>query len=273
MSITATRQSELVTRGDASALAKRLAIPAVLAGIAGGLVMIVVMILVMGTSGMGYASPLNLGMASFVVTIAPPLAMLPMLMPAMGINLPPQMMGQLAPALISGHVPAPMMDKVGPMLTSMHVPAAKVHMISQMMSGHASNATVAKMMGQLPPQVRHKVMAAMPVSTSHVAVGSILHFSFAVFLGIAFFALITSAAWKMPVFRSPMALMGVGMIGGVVVYAINRWVLLPTVNPMMSLVPQIAFFITHLLFGLIVGTMLAMQLRRESVSALLPSVA
>jgi len=253
-------------------LARRLALPAIGAGLLGGLFMIVVMILVMGTSGMGYASPLNLGTASFVYTVTPPLAMFPTLMAMMGIALPAPVMGQLSTAIHSGHIPAAMVQKLGPMLVSMHVPAAKVQMIGQLMTGHATNATVANLMHQLPPSARNAVMAAMPVSAGHVATGSILHFAFAAFLGVAFFAIITRAAWFAPALRSPMMLMAAGVIGGAVVYVINRWALLPHANPMMSLVPQIAFFLAHLLFGLIVGTVLAMVLRRDRVRELLPAL-
>ena len=259
------------TGGDAAALGRRLALPAVGAGLLGGLFMIVVMILVMGASGMGYASPLNLGMASFVYTITPPLAMFPTLMTMMGITLPAPVMSQLAGAIHSGHIPAAMVAKLGPMLVSMHVPSAKVQMIGQLMTAHATNATVATLMSQLPPSARNAVMAAMPVSAGHVVVGTILHFAFAIFLGVTFFAIIAAAAWFFPALRSPMALMAAGVIGGAVVYVINRWALLPTVNPMMRLVPQIAFFLAHLLFGLLVGTILAMALRRGPVQDLLPA--
>lgn len=258
-------------RGDAGALVRRLVLPGIGAGLLGGLFMIVVMILVMGTSGMGYATPLNLGMASFVYTVTPPLAMFPMLMTMMGITLPAPVMSQLASAIHSGHIPAAMVSKLGPMLMSMHVPAAKVHMIGLLMTGHATNSTVATLMGQLPPTARNTVMAAMPVSAPHVVVGTVLHFAFAAFLGVAFFAIIAGAAWFLPALRNPMALMAAGVIGGGVVYVINRWALLPATNPMMGLVPQIAFFLAHLLFGLVVGTMLAMTLRRGSLSDLLPS--
>lgn len=259
------------TGGDAAALSRRLALPAIGAGLLGGLFMIVVMILVMGTSGMGYASPLNLGMASLVYTITPPLAMFPTLMAMMGIKLPAPVMSQLSGAIHSGHIPAAMVAKLGPMLVAMHVPVAKVQMIGQLMTGHATNATVATLMNQLPPSARNAVMAAMPVSAGHVVVGTILHFAFAAFLGVAFFAIIAAAAWFFPVLRSPMALMAAGVIGGAVVYVINRWAILPPIDPMMGLVPQIAFFLAHLLFGLVVGTMLAMTFRRDGTGGLLPA--
>jgi hypothetical protein len=55
-------------------MARRLAGLGILAGLLGGLAMIVVMILVMGASGMGYATLLNIGMAAYVFTIPPPLS-------------------------------------------------------------------------------------------------------------------------------------------------------------------------------------------------------
>ena len=70
MSTTGQLHEGPIAGGDAAALGRRLALPAMGVGLVGGLFMIVVMILVMGASGMGYASPLNLGMASFVYTVA-----------------------------------------------------------------------------------------------------------------------------------------------------------------------------------------------------------
>ena len=257
-------------RRDAGTLARRLVLPGIGAGLLGGLLYIVIMILVMGTSGMGYASPLNLGMPAFVFLIAPPLAMFPMLMTMMGITLPASVMSQLAAAIHSGQIPPMMVHKLGPMLMSMHVPAAKVQMIGQLMTGHATNATVATLLTQLPPHARNAVMAAMPVTAGHVVAGVILHFAFSAFMGLVIFAVIAGAAWFLPAFRNPMVIMVAGIIGGAVIYVVNRWALLPPTNPMMALVPQIAFFLVHLLFGLIIGTGLAMVLRRSSVHELLP---
>ena len=65
--------------------------------------------------------------------------------------------------------------------------------------------------------------------------------------------------------RSKMAFMAIGLVGGAVVYVVNRFIFLPPTNPMMGLVPQIAFFVAHLLFGLVVGTVFAMAYDRRSV--------
>jgi hypothetical protein len=87
---TALRSRMAGMTGEGGSMARRLAGAGVLAGLLGGLVMIAVMILVMGAAGMGYATPLNVGIASLVFTIAPPVSMLPTLMPLMGTACPPR---------------------------------------------------------------------------------------------------------------------------------------------------------------------------------------
>ena len=121
--------------------------------------------------------------------------MFPTLITMMGIKLPAPVMAQFAGPIDSGHIPAAMVAKLGPMLASVHVPAAKVQLIGQLMTGHLTNGTVATLLNQLRPSTRNAVTAAMPVNTSHVAVGTILHLAFAVFLVVTFFALIARAAW------------------------------------------------------------------------------
>jgi hypothetical protein len=259
-------------RGDAGVMARRLFGPALLAGLLGGLAMIVVMILVMGAAGMGYATPLNIGMAAFVFTITPPISMLPNLMGLMGIHLPPAAAGPLMAAVRSGHISPAMMHKLGTMLMGMHVPAATVSQMGLLMSGKASNSTVASLMSAMSPPARAAVMSAMPVSAGQVVVGTILHFAFAAFLGVAFAAVIGAAAWaRVPGMRTPAGIITAGVIGGAIVYVINRWGLLPPVNPLMAFVPQLAFFLAHLLFGLVVGIVLAIAFRRPGVLAVLPS--
>ena len=44
---------------------------------------------------------------------------------------------------------------------------------------------------------------------------------------------------------------------GAIVYVIMWWGLLPRVNPLMGFVPETAFFLAHLLFGLMAGMVLA----------------
>jgi hypothetical protein len=140
------------------------------------------------------------------------------------------------------------------------------------MSGKATNSTMASLMSAMSPPTRAAVMNAMPVSAGQVAVGTIPHFAFAAFLGVAFAAVIGAAAWaRVPEMRSPAGIVTAGVIGGAIVYVIMRWGLLPPVNPPMAFVPQLAFFLAHLLFGLIVGIVLAIALRRPSVAGALPA--
>ncbi len=267
-----THTGRLGSRGDARMVARRLLGPALLAGLLGGLAMITVMILVMGAAGMGYATPLNLGMAAFVFTITPPMAMLPSLMGLMGIHLPASAMGQLTVAVHSGHISPAMMKSLGSMLMGMHVPAATVSQIGLLMSGHATNSTTASLMTGMSPQARAMVMNAMPVSAGQVAAGAILHFAFAAFLGLAFAAVIGAAAWAgVPGMRTSGGIMTAGVIDGAIVYLILRWGLLPPVNPLMAFVPQTAFFLAHLLFGLVAGIVLAVAFRRPAVAGALPA--
>jgi len=258
-------------RADPAAMMKmvrRVGMGGLIAGLLGGAVMIGLMIIVMGSSGSGYASPLNLGIPAFVKTITPPASMLPKLMGLMGIHLPAAAMAQLGPAISSGHVSPAMAHQLGGMLLAMHVPAAKVQMIGVLMSGHASNSTMANLLSGMTPAARNAVMSAMPVSAGHVTIGAVTHFALSAILGVTFAMLIIGVGIQrlsIPVLRSPAGIVAVSVIGGALVYVVNRWVILPAIDPMMKLVPETAFFIGHLLFGLVVGLGIAMIARREGV--------
>ena len=258
------RMQEMTSQ--AGPMARQLAVAGVLAGLLGGLAMIVVMILVMGAAGMGYATPLNVGMASFVFTIAPPASMLPTLMPLMGIHLPASVAPQVMAAVSSGHISPALMSQLQAMLMGMHLPAATVTQIGALMSGHATNAQVAGLMSMLSPSARAMVMSAMPVSAAHVLVGAVLHFVYAGFLGVLF-AMVIAAAMMMrvPLMRTAGGVIAAGVAGGAIVYIVMRWGLLPSVNPLMAFVPQTAFFLAHLLFGLVVGVVLAVTFRRRGM--------
>jgi hypothetical protein len=251
--------------GEGGSMARRLTGAGVLAGLLGGLAMIVVMILVTGAAGMGYATPLNVGMASFAFTIAPPASMLPTLMPLMGIHLPASVAPQVMAAAASGHISPALISRLQPMLMGMHLPAATVTQMGALMGGHATNAQVAGLMSMLSPSARATVMSAMPVSAAHVLVGAVLHFAYAGFLGVAFAMVIAAAMMRVPLMRTAGGVIAAGVIGGAVVYAVMRWGLLPSVNPVMAFVPQTAFFLAHLLFGLVAGVVLAVVFRRSGM--------
>ncbi len=90
--------------------------------------------------------------------------------------------------------------------------------------------------------------------------------SLSAILGFTFAMLIIGVGIRMlsiPVLRSAAGIIAVSVFGGALVYVVNRWVILPAIDPMMKLVPETAFFIGHLLFGLVVGVGIAMIARRE----------
>ena len=239
-------------------VAKALLPRALGAGLAGGVVLAMTMMVVMAAVGQGFWSPLNLGISAFVYTIAPPLVMLPSLMAAMGISLPAATMSQLSGAIASGHISSAMAKQLGTMLMSMHVPAAKVQLMGQLMMGHATNSTVSQLLEGMPSSARNAVMVAMPIDSGRVVVGLVLHMMMSLLLGVSFAAVILGARQAgISVLRTRAGVIGASMLGGMIVYVLMRWVLLPPTNSMMAFVPQLWFFIAHLMFGLIVGTILA----------------
>ena len=256
---------------NSTVLAMRMAGAGIAGGLLGGVAMIGVMILSMGASGMGYATPLSLGMASFVFTITPPKSMLPMLMGLMGIHVPAPMMPKVMAMLHSSHLTPAMMQQLAAMLGSLHVPAATVKTMGLLITGHAANGTVVTLLSHMSPAAQDTVMRSMPVVASHVLVGSILHFGFAAFVGLVFAGILVGAAWvALPVMRSSAGIVGGSVIGSALLYVLMRWILLPATNPMMGLVPQGWFLLAHLLFGLGVGIVVAAEFHRSGVEAALP---
>ncbi len=256
MSTTTTpqRPSSTSTSPRTSSMARRLAGPGAVAGMVGGMFLALTMMIVMGFAGMGFASAINLGMPAFVATITPPLQMLPSFMAGMGISLPSSAMAQLAGVIHTGHISMAMAQKFGAMLSSVHVPSGKIEMMALIMTGHATNSTVTTLMSEMTPTSRAAAMAAMPLNAGHMAIGLLLHFIFSAFLGMLTFAVIGAIAWFGPAWvRTRLAFVTLGVLGGALVYVVMRFGLLPSTNPMMGFVPQIAFFFAHLLFGLIVG--------------------
>lgn len=256
--------------GSVAIVARRLAGPGAFWGLMGGMVLALTMMIVMGASHMGFASAINIGMPAFVFTITPPLLMLPSLMTGMGLHLPASAMAQLNMAVHSGHISSAMAQQFGSMLTAMHVPAAKIQMMGMIMTGHATNSTVTSLMNSMTPSARASVMASMPLNAGHMAVGLVLHFAFSMFLGLAFFAVLGAFAWLAPrALRNRMMFSAAGVLGGAIVYAVMRYGLLPSTNPLMGFVPQIAFFVAHLLFGLIVGMGFALAYERRNIASAL----
>jgi hypothetical protein len=255
-----------------SYVARTLAAPGALWGAMGGMVLAMTMMIVMGAAHMGFASAINIGMPAFVFTITPPLQMLPSLMAGMGVNLPSSAMAQLTMAIHSGHISSAMATQFGGMLSAMHVPMAKVQMMGLIMTGHGTNATVSSLMSQMSPSARAAAMSAMPLNAVHMIVGLILHLAFSMFLGLAFFSVLSAFAWRAPrAARTRMMFIGAGVVGGALVYLVMRFGLLPSTNPLMGFVPQIAFFVAHLLFGMVVGMGFALTYERKALASAIPA--
>ena len=246
---------------------KRIVASAISAGLFGGALLAMMMMIVMGALGMGFWSPVNLGIPAFSYTITPSLSMLPSLVSAMGINLSSSAMAQLAMAIKGGHISSAMANQLGAMLMSMHVPAAKVHMMNLFMTGHATNSTVATLMNSMNLSARNAIMSAMPLSTSRIIVGLMMHFAFSALMGVAFFTVIIKARrMNAPGLNSTAGILAASMVGGAIVYAVNVWILLPATNPMMAFVPHLAFFLAHLVFGFAVGLVLVRVVKSQKVA-------
>jgi hypothetical protein len=235
----------MVNRGGMNAgawggTARRLLLPSILGGLLGGLAMLVLLILYMGTRGMGYATPLNVALAAWFFPIRPPAAMMPMLMKAMGP-----------------------MAKSNPMI---------MQAMAALQMGHATNATVATLMAHMPPAMRAMVMSAMPVSAAHVVVGAVIHFAFASAMGVVFAAILTSLVWlRLPLLRNPLGVIVASVIGGGLLFLIMDYGVLPSLNPIMAMAPIWAFLGAHLAYGLGVGVVLAWTLFGRGAIAVLPS--
>ncbi len=250
-------------RGELAALMRSFALPSVFAGELGGLAFAAVMIISMGLTGMGFLTPVNLGAPALVVSVAPSPAALPSLISALGYTLPASVATKVIPVLKGGHyLGSASANQLGSLLAFIHVPERRIHLMILILTGHANNTTLVEFMSSTPQAARSAVMRAMPLVVTHVAEGAILHLILSAILGVLFFAVIGTAAWLgLPMFRTAAGIVSASLVGGVVVYAVNRWILLPPTNPMIALVPQNWFLLAHLVFGLVVGLVLAKALK------------
>lgn len=220
-----------------AALVRRLIGPAVGGGLLGGLFLAVLMVLYAGSAGLGYATPFNVSVAAWFYPIRPPMAMLPTLAKVMG-------------PMAKGH-PALLKDMMA------------------LKTGHATNATVATLMSHMPSAVKEKVLSAMPVSAGHVVVGVVLHFAFALGVGLVFAAILTVlASLRIPFVSHPVGLVVSSVIGGGLLFLIMYYGILPTLNPIQANAPTAAFLGAHLAYGLGVGVVMARALRGKALQAL-----
>src|SRR5579859_5274246 len=104
---------------------------------------------------------------------------------------------------------------------------------------------------------------------SHLAVGFLLHMGFSVVVGVSF-ALILFAAirtLRLPLLATRLGYTGGAVVGGLLLYGLMMYVILPGANPLMvDATPRGAFIIGHILYGLTFG-LIAFALLRPSLTA------
>ncbi|MHB8718668.1 MAG: hypothetical protein ACYDAC_07220 [Candidatus Dormibacteria bacterium] len=88
-----------------------------------------------------------------------------------------------------------------------------------------------------------------------VIVGLGGHMMNSIVLGAVFAALV----WKL--LRNPVALAMAGMMWGAILFVVTWWAVLPTIDPAMRLVNGPWFFVSHLVYGMVLGLGLAVVRR------------
>src|SRR6266704_36089 len=111
-----------------------------------------------------------------------------------------------------------------------------------------------------------------PVQPSHLAVGFLVHMSFAIVVGIAFALVIYVAirALRVPLLTTRVGYVGASVIGGLILYALMMYVILPPpigANPVIpDMTPRGAFIIGHVLYAITFG-LVAFALLRPTIVA------
>jgi len=104
---------------------------------------------------------------------------------------------------------------------------------------------------------------------SHLAVGFLLHMAFSVVVGISF-ALILFAAIRvlgLPLLATRVGYTAAAVVGGLVLYGLMMYVVLPVANPLMvDMTPRGAFIVGHILYGLTFG-LVAFALLRPAITS------
>ena len=128
----------------------------------------------------------------------------------------------------------------------------------------------AKMM--MDEMMMHPGMMSMNAALipSHLAVGFLLHMAFSVVVGISF-ALILFAAIRvlgLPLLATRLRYTAAAVVGGLVLYGLMMYVILPVANPLMvDATPRGAFIVGHILYGVTFGV-IAFALLRPAITSL-----
>jgi hypothetical protein len=111
-----------------------------------------------------------------------------------------------------------------------------------------------------------------PVQPSHLAVGFLVHMSFAIVVGIAFAVVIYLAirAVHVQLLTTRLGYVGAAVIGGLILYALMMYVILPSpvgANPVIpELTPRGPFIIGHVLYAITFG-LVAFALLQPRIAA------
>jgi hypothetical protein len=111
-----------------------------------------------------------------------------------------------------------------------------------------------------------------PVQPSHLAVGFLVHMSFAIVVGIAFALVIYFATrgLRLSLLTTRLGYVGAAVIGGLILYALMMYVILPPpigANPVIpDMTPRGAFIIGHVLYAITFG-LVAFALLRPTIAA------
>src|SRR5579859_1034576 len=111
-----------------------------------------------------------------------------------------------------------------------------------------------------------------PVQASHLAVGFLVHMGFSIVVGIAFALVIYFGirVLRLPLLVTRYGYVGAAVIGGLILYALMMYVILPApvgANPVIpEMTPRGAFVIGHILYGLTFG-LVGFALLRPSITA------
>lgn len=103
---------------------------------------------------------------------------------------------------------------------------------------------------------------------SHLAVGFLLHMTFSIVVGVSF-ALVLFAAMRvvrLPLLATRLGYTAGAVIGGLLLYGLMMYLILPGANPLMvDATPRGAFIIGHILYGLTFG-LIAFALLRPTIT-------
>lgn len=104
---------------------------------------------------------------------------------------------------------------------------------------------------------------------SHLAVGFLLHMTFSVVVGVSFALILFTAirVLRLPLLATRIGFTGAAVVGGLLLYALMMYLILPGANPLMvDATPRGAFIIGHVLYGLTFG-LIAFALLRPNLNA------